>query len=65
VASDTDRRDAKDIEVPAETAGEVKGGVRPPEGSAPARGIASPTGAKRTKHTKKTIHGPSGGMPHQ
>jgi hypothetical protein len=64
VASDTGKRDAKDIEVPADTADEVKGGVRPPEGSGPARGVASST-RKRGRHAKKSIPGPSGGIPHQ
>jgi hypothetical protein len=55
-------KEKTDIELPAETAGEVKGGVRPPEPSGPSRGIAG--SKKHTKHVKKAS-GPSGGMPHQ
>jgi hypothetical protein len=56
-------KDEKDIEVPAGTAGDVKGGVRPPEASGSSGGAA---GAKKhTKRVKKSVPGPSGGMPHQ
>jgi hypothetical protein len=55
-------KEKTDIEVPAETAGGVKGGVRPPEPSGPSRGVSG--SKKHTKHVKK-VAGPSGGMPHQ
>jgi hypothetical protein len=55
-------KEKTDIEVPAETAGGVKGGVRPPEPSGPSRGVSG--SKKHNKHVKK-VAGPSGGMPHQ
>ncbi len=55
-------KDKQDIEVPAGTADDVKGGVRPPEPGASSRGAAGPA-KKHSKRVKK-VPGPSGGMPH-
>jgi hypothetical protein len=55
-------KEKTDIEVPAETAGAVKGGAFPPEPSGPSRGVSG--SKKHTKHVKK-VAGPSGGMAHE
>ena len=57
-------KDEKDIEVPAATAGDVKGGVRPPEPSGSSGG-ASGRVKRHSKRSKKSVPGPSGGMPHE
>ncbi len=54
-------KDTKDIEVPSGTADDVKGGVRPPEPGSSSRGLAA---KKHSKRVKKSVPGPSGGMPH-
>jgi hypothetical protein len=56
--------DKKDIEVPAGTADDVKGGVRPPEPSGSSGGAAG-RAKRHTKRVKKSVPGPSGGMPHE
>jgi hypothetical protein len=57
-------KDKKDIELPASTADDVKGGVRPPEPGASSRGTAGPA-RKHAKRLKKSVPRPSGGMPHE
>jgi hypothetical protein len=64
VAKDKAKERAEDLEVSADKAGEVKGGMVMPEPGSSPRSLLVHS-RKHRKHGKHNIPGPAGGMPHE